>query len=80
MQEVLSYWEKHSRVSGFLDMQKKRPTRCSCGSAKFHKWGTYRRYIVEDGCRVLNTNPAVSLRQEVAENLLLLTIILFERP
>ena len=49
MQEVLSYGKGIAEYqAGFLDMQIKRPSRCGCGCAKFHKWGTYRRYVVEE--------------------------------
>ena len=50
MQRVLS-WEKSIREyeRGFSTMRTNPPARCrGCGSAKFHKWGSYKRYVVDE--------------------------------
>lgn len=49
MQRVLE-WRKGiaEYLEGFSEAQIEDPGRCSCGCAKFHKWGTYKRYVVEE--------------------------------
>lgn len=49
MQKVLG-WRKGiaEYLEGFSESQIEHPGRCSCGCAKFHKWGTYKRYVVEE--------------------------------
>lgn len=51
MQRVLS-WEKSipEYQSEFTNTQIEHPSRCNCGCTKFHKWGTYKRYVVEADC------------------------------
>ena len=35
--------------AGFSNMRIDPPSRCTvCGCAKFHKWGTYERYVIEE--------------------------------
>jgi hypothetical protein len=49
MQRVLSHEKGIPEYQAeFSNMRLEPPSRCSCGCAKFHKWGTYRRYVVEE--------------------------------
>lgn len=50
MQKVLQ-WEKgiEEYLSEFKKLQIKRPQNCErCGCTKFHKWGTYERFVIEE--------------------------------
>lgn len=49
MQRVLG-WRKGiaEYLEGFSERQIEHSCRCGCGCGKFHKWGTYKRYVVEE--------------------------------
>ena len=50
MQKVLSWRKGISQYqSDFSNLRVEPPRRCeSCGCTKFHKWGTYDRYVIEE--------------------------------
>jgi hypothetical protein len=49
MQKVLQ-WEKSisEYQNEFNNLQTDKPEKCKCGCTKFHKWGKYERYVVDE--------------------------------